>query len=93
MLREALILAEVVLLSAALPLSVVAALGFRGSPFGRVTAPIPVVVGCYIVADGSRLVFEHPPAGFYAAVTSVAVVAAVYGALNGALLLTERRSV
>jgi len=93
MLNEAFVLVEVVLLSVALPLSVVAALGFRGSPFGSVTTPIPVVIFCYIVADGSRLVFEHPPVYLYAVFTSVAVAAAVYSAVNATLLLTERRSV
>lgn len=93
MLNDALILVEVVLLSVALPLSVIAALGFRGSPFGSVTTPIPVVLVCYIVADGSRLVFEHPPPYMYAFFTTLAVVAAVYSAVNAMLLLTERRAV
>lgn len=93
MLNEALILAEVVILSATLPLSVVAALGFWGSPFSKVTGPLPVVIACYLVADGSRLIFGHPPPYAYALLSSVAVVAAVYAAVNGAMLLTERRSV
>ncbi len=93
MLNDLLIFGLVVLLSAALPLSVVAALGFRGSPFSKVTAPIPVVLVCYVVADGSRLYLEKVPPTFYAVVTSVAVVAAVYAAVNAVLLLTERRSV
>jgi hypothetical protein len=93
MLNEAFVLLEVVVLSAALPLSLIAALGFRGSPFGGVVTPIPVVLASYIVADGSRLLFDHPPDGLYAVFTTVAVVSAVYSALNAALLLTERRSV
>jgi len=93
MLNEALVLLEIVLLSAALPLAVVAAYGFRDSPFGRVTSPIPVVLVCYIAADGSRLLYGHVPPVTYAVLTSVAVAAAVYAALNATLLLTERRSV
>jgi len=93
MLDDLLIFGLVILLSAALPLSLVAARGFRGSPFGKVTAPIPLVLACYIVADGSRLYLEQVPTTFYAVVTSVAVLAAVYAALNAMLLLTERRTV
>lgn len=91
MLDEILVFGEVVLLSAALPLSVIAALGFRGSPFGKVTGPLPVVFVCYIIADGSRLVVGHTPLWFYEVVTSVALLAAVYSAVNAMLLLTERR--
>jgi len=93
MLNEVFVLTEVVILSVALPLSLVAALGFHGSPFASVTTPIPVVLASYIVADGSRLVFESPPRSLYALFTTVAVLAAVYSAVNAALLLTERRSV
>ncbi|MFP4188669.1 MAG: hypothetical protein ACOCRA_01290 [Halobacteria archaeon] len=93
MLNEVFVLLEVVVLSVALPFSVVAALGFRGSPFGGVTTPIPVVLASYIAADGSRLVFDHPSGYFYATFTTIAVVAAVYSAVNATLLLTERRAV
>lgn len=93
MIDEVLIFGLVVVLSAALPLSIIAALGFHGSPFGKVTAPIPIIIFSYVVADGSRLYMDHVPATFYAVFTSVAVAAAVYSAVNAALLLTERRSV
>jgi hypothetical protein len=83
----------VVFLSASLPLSIIAALGFRGSPFGKVTGPVPVILVCYMLGDGSRLVVEHPPPAFYAVVTSGAVLASVYAAANAMLLLTERRAV
>jgi hypothetical protein len=93
MLGDILVFGEIVLLSAALPLSVIAALGFRGSPFGKVTGPLPVVFVCYIVADGSRIVVGHTPPWFYGVVTSVALLAAIYAAVNAMLLLTERRVV
>lgn len=93
MLNDLLIFVLVVLLSVAVPLSIVAAYGFRGSPFGKVTGPIPIVLICYIIADGSQLYLEQVSSIFYAVVTSIAVVAAVYAAINGALLLTERRKV
>ena len=80
-------------LSMALPLAVIAALGFRGSPFGKVMAPIPVAIAAYLVADGSTLFLDTVPGVFYAAASSVAVLSVVYAAFNAILLLTERRSV
>lgn len=93
MIDKALIFGEVVVLSMALPLSVIAALGFRGSPFGKVIAPIPVTIGAYLIADGSFLFLDSVPTYFYAAFSSVAVLAAAYAAVNAMLLLTERRTV
>jgi hypothetical protein len=93
MIDKALIFGEVVVLSMALPLSVIAALGFRGSPFRKVMTPIPVTIAAYLIADGSVLFLDSVPAYFYAAFSSVAVLAAAYAAVNAMLLLTERRTV
>lgn len=92
-LDKALIFGEVVVLSMALPLSVVAALGFRGSPFSKVMAPIPVTIAAYLIADGSVLFLDPVPSLFYTVFSSIGLLAAVYAALNAMLLLTERRSV
>jgi hypothetical protein len=93
MIDQVLVFCLVVLLSASLPLSIIAALGFRGSPFGKVTGPVPIILACYTLGDGSRLLVEHPPPPFYSVLTSVAVLASVYAAANAMLLLTERRAV
>jgi len=89
----ALIFAEVVVLSMALPLSVIAVLGFRGSPFGKVMLPLPVAIAAFLLADGSVLVLDPVPEILYAVLVTVGVLAVVYSAVNAMLLLTERRQV
>lgn len=90
---KALIFGEVVVLSMALPLSVIAVLGFRGSPFGKVMLPLPVATAAFLVADGSSLFLGSVPPIIYAVLTTVGVLAVVYSAVNAMLLLTERREV
>lgn len=90
---KALVFGEVVVLSAALPLAVIAAYGFRGSPFGKVMLPIPLAIAAYIVADGSVLFLDPVPVLLYVTISSVAILALVYATVNAMLLLTERRSV
>lgn len=84
---------EIVVLSVALPLSVIAALGFRGSPFGKVMAPIPVAIGAYLLVAGSVFVFDPVPVALYLFLSVVGALAAVYSVANAVLLLTERRAV
>ena len=90
---KALVFGEVVVLSVALPLAVIAAFGFRGSPFGKVMAPIPLAIAAYIVADGSVLFIDPVPVFLYVVSSSVAILALVYATANAILLLTERRPV
>jgi len=93
MIDELLLFALVVILGAALPLSVIAALGFRDSPFGRVTVPLPFILVAYLLSDGIRVVIDDLPVVYYLTLTTAALVAIVYVAANAFLLLTERRSV
>jgi len=86
-------LAEIVVLSMALPLAVIAVLGFRGSPFGKVMAPIPVAVAAYLLAAASVMIFDPVPLILYLALSVVGTLAAVYSVANAVLLLTERRTV
>ena len=88
-----LVFGQVVVLSIALPLSVIAALGFRGSPFGKVVMPIPVVIVAYILADGLVLILDPVPVAVYAGLSVVGLVASAYAVANAVLLLTERRMV
>jgi hypothetical protein len=88
-----LLLGEIVVLSMALPLAVIATLGFRGSPFGKVMAPIPVAIAAYLLAVASVMVLESVPLVLYLGFSVVGTLAAVYSVANAVLLLTERRSV
>lgn len=88
---ELLVLVTTLLLTTALPLSIIAALGFRDTPFGKVVTPIPFVVGAYIVVTSSQLISHNFPEAFTAAFSTVAVFAAVWAAIQGAMLLSERR--
>jgi len=82
-----------VTLSMSLPLSVIAALGFRDSPFGHVTMPLPLILTAYLLSDGMRVAAGQQPTLYYVVLTSVATVGVVYVAANAFLLLTERREV
>ena len=86
-------IAEIVVLSMALPLAIIAVLGFRGSPFGKVMAPIPVAIAAYLLAAASVMVFEPVPLFLYLTFSVVGTLAAVYSVANAVLLLTERRAV
>lgn len=82
-----------VTLCVSLPLSVIAALGFRDSPFGHVTMPLPFILTAYLLSDGVRVAVEQPPTLYYVVLTTIAIVGVVYVAANAFLLLTERREV
>lgn len=88
---ELLILVTTLLLTTALPLSIIAAMGFRDTPFGKVVTPIPIVLAAYIVVMSSRLVDHGLPETFPVAFSTIAVLASVWAAIQGALLLSERR--
>lgn len=90
---KALIFAQVVVLSMAFPISVIAVLGFRGSPFGKVMLPLPVAIAAFLVADGTTLFLGSTPPLLYAVLVTVGVLAVVYSSVNAMLLLTERREV
>lgn len=61
---------------AALPLSVVAAYGFRGTPWGRVLAPLPVMEVAFAVGTGITILNGGAPEGDGALVV---VQTAAYG--------------
>lgn len=80
-------------LAATLPLSAIAVLGFRDAPFGRVLRPLPVVFLGYILYITPQFVAVDLPLLFYAAVSTVAVIATLVAATEATLLLTGRRAV
>ncbi len=93
MIEQILLVGEIALLSAAMPLAVVAALGFRGSPFGKVVVPLPFIVLGFLLADASLLLSGNGHPVVYYPLATVAVFLAIYAAFNAMMLLTERRPV
>jgi hypothetical protein len=94
-LEETLLLVDVILLAARLPLSVVAVLGYRGSPWGHVLLPFPFITGGYLVTQGLTLSHLEGPASFWTGLGTlvVAVAATALLAVRLHLLLTERREI
>lgn len=80
-------------LAAALPVSYIAIQGFRDAPFGRVLRPVPVVFLGYILYIGPQYLEFQIPLLFYAAVSTIAVLATLLAAAEATLLLTGRRAV
>lgn len=91
-LADAFALATLALLSAVLPLSLLAALGFRDAPFGSVLAPLPVTFGAYVLVNALQVLSVSVSSWVYLALTTVAILAAFAAALNATLVLTERRA-
>lgn len=90
---EVVVLAEVVVVSAALVLSVIAALGFWDAPFGRLMRPLPLGIFVFLLIDGATLLDVGLSIWYFYGLGAIAVVIVAYAAIQGALLLTERREV
>ena len=93
MLAEAFRLVQVVVLSASLPLAVVAAAGYRDAPFGRFLWPlVPIVLLYLLLAVGEVLaVTAGQDLLVELVVGSVALVLVTYAVVQFVLLLTGRR--
>lgn len=92
-LADVMILATFAALMVALPLSVIAAFGFRDAPFGAVLKPIPVLVLVHALLNAVGVLRLDIGAVPSLALSSVAVAASLVAAVNGILVLTERRAV
>lgn len=86
-------LATFAALTAALPLSLVAALGFRDAPFGAMLKPLPVLIVAHAALNAVGILRIDIGGAAYLALSSAAVGASLVAAVNGILLLTERRAV
>jgi len=91
-------LANVVVLTVGLVLSVVAARGFSDAPFGRMLRPLPVMFLAFLLVNTPWTTELTGWPGYvpayaltYAVVFTVAVVSAVWAAIQAVYLLTERR--
>lgn len=93
--EETLLLVNVVLLAATLPISFVAVVGYRGSPWGHVLLPLPFITAGYLLTQGLTLSHLEGPVTFWVGFGSlvVAVVATAVLAVRLHVLLTERRAV
>ena len=84
---------QIVVLGAAVPLSLIAVRGYWHAPFGAVLRPLPVAAVGFLVAVGERFL----PIGSDLATTiqfaawTVAVLAVAWASLQFFLVTTERR--
>jgi len=85
-------LGQVVVLSATLPLAVVAARGYRDAPFGRVVRPLVPITLAYLAIAAIKLV--EPSMGTDASrlLGSIAIALIAWTAAQGILLLSGRRA-
>lgn len=88
-----LMLATFAALAVALPLSVVAAVGFRDAPFGAMLKPLPPLIAVHALLNAVGILHVEIGAVAYLALSTLAVALALLAAVNGILLLTERRAV
>ncbi|UPV99748.1 hypothetical protein M0R88_14660 [Halorussus gelatinilyticus] len=84
-------LATMLVLAGTFPLAVVAARGFRGAPFGSVLRPLPVILLAYVALNANVALGVSVPPVYDLVASAVATVAALVGAANVLVLLTERR--
>lgn len=90
---DALLLLQVVFLTVGAVFAVVAARGYRGSPWGRVLRPLPVVLVLFVVSAGVALLpvpWWGDVATYLWGVAILGIAVAVYEFL---LLTTGRRAV
>lgn len=93
MLSKVLSLATVLVLVGTLPLAIIAAHGFRNSPFGGVLKPIPVVLIAYIALNVPNAIGMELSAEFAVIVSGIGVVSALVAAVHAIRLLTERKPI
>lgn len=91
--ERVLLLVTTLALAMALPLSVIAARGFSDAPFGRLLRPLPIVFGGYIALNVPTVLEVPMPPVYDVTVSSVAILAALYAAIQGFLLLGGYRRV
>lgn len=74
-------------LAAALPLSLIAVIGFRGAPFGRMLRVIPVVFLAFIALNVPTMAGIDPGTTYSVVCSSVGVGASLVAAVEALLLL------
>jgi uncharacterized membrane protein len=84
-------LATILVLAVTLPVAVIAVRGFRGTPFGSVLRPLPVVLVAYIAMNVPSVMGAEAPETYYLLTSTMGVVGALVSAAHALVLLTERR--
>lgn len=85
-------LGQVVVLSATLPFAIVAARGFRGTPFGRVVRPLVPITGAYLAIAATKLVAPAAVTTASRVFGTIAVLLMAWTAVQAILLLSGRRA-
>ena len=84
-------LGQVVVLSATLPLAIVAARGYRDAPFGRVVRPLVPITLAYLAIAAIKLVAPSMGRTATRLLGSIAIALIAWTAAQGILLLSGRR--
>lgn len=90
-LEQVLSTATVLVLAAAFPLSLVAARGYRGAPFGAVLRPIPVAIVAFVALNAAWAMDVSVPPAYQLVTSTVAILAVLVAAARVFVLLTGRR--
>jgi hypothetical protein len=83
---------QIIVLSATLPFAIVAARGFRGTPFGRVVRPLVPITVAYLAIATTKLVAPAAATTASRAFGTLAVVLMAWTAAQAILLLSGRRA-
>lgn len=84
-------LGQLLVLSATLPIAVIAARGYRGTPFGRVVLPLVPITVAYLSIAATKLVAPGASADASRLLGTVAVALMAWTAVQAILLLSGRR--
>lgn len=89
--ERAFVLGAALTLAAGLPLSLVAARGFREAPFGAVLRPVPVAFAGSLAFALPSVLGVGPPTAYATATATIAVLAAFLAAVHAVVLTTGLR--
>ncbi|MBP1986231.1 hypothetical protein [Halolamina salifodinae] len=84
-------LGQVVVLSATLPIAIIAARGYRDAPFGRVVRPLVPITLSYLGVAAIKLLEPSMGADASKLLGSVAIALIAWTGLQAILLLSGRR--
>ena len=91
LLERVLRLATTLVLAGTVPVAAIASRGFRGTPFGSVLRPLPIVLLAFVLLNANVVVDTSVPPTYALVASTVATVGALISAAHVLVLLTERR--
>ncbi|MFB6198414.1 MAG: hypothetical protein ABEI52_09140 [Halobacteriaceae archaeon] len=89
MLWEWLIVARIGVLGASIPLALIAAWGYRGTPFGRVLRPLSILSLAFILSAMIELIAEESE--LLLSIDVIGLILIAWATIEFVLLVTERR--